>query len=728
MTDQTGMKLALHQGALNILDNQPHIFSMVMPGGAHLFVHAKSGKQYLFVDPLTGEERLPLPLDLEYLLGQGRWKPEFMAPARNAAVKVVADVDIEAIISRDKDAPHRQSMLRIHDDEPEPIRYSDNGIEDFYKRRAVEIREAGIEKLPSPSTLRRWLKARGLAGDRPLAAMVNMSGRVPRNRNFDPRVEAKIKSTFSTYWNERERAEPWVVDEIQAFADDHNEVAPEVDKLKKPSAQTIRNRLRKSETAELYKLKFGDKAFRTKYRTPCDRRLNTTQILETVIVDHTVIDTMLVLSARNRAPLGRPTLALMVDVASRAIVAFYITFDKPSFHTAAQLLKRAVRPKSHLRRRFPDAPDGAAIYGLMSSIVFDRALETIGVSERDALADLGIEVVYAGAAQPQAKGIVERLFRTLNDLLFHRLRGSVPLPASLMREMGYDPAKTAVVTIEELEELLEEAINVYHYQVHGELQASPVQYWLSQNKSIYTLPDPAIVDKMAGMTITRTLDRQGIQMFYLQYCCEKNVPILLDAMAARERTRRGKRKGSVTVAVKVKFNPEDLSRIYVFNYMDNQYYELKCTDPAYAEGTSLWQHREIRKFAVAQANSFRMPEQRREMRLALARRIADAAPEIGLKRKRDQKKLEDAFANDLEALDQVEDLADNGIRVTPAAASRADGGRAQHSPQRGKSARRRNVAKRKGRASAPKAVRPTPALVAMTEELRTAAAADWRAN
>jgi putative transposase len=199
-------------------------------------------------------------------------------------------------------------------------------------------------------------------------------------------------------------------------------------------------------------------------------------------------------------------------------------------------------------------------------------------------------------------------------------------------------------------------------------------------------------------------------------------------MAAQERTQRGKRKGSVTVAVKVKFNPEDLSRIYVFNYVDNQYYELKCTDPAYAEGTSLWQHREIRKFAVAQANGFRTPEQRREMRLALARRIADTAPEIGLKRKRDQKKLEDAFANDLEALDQVEDLGDNGIRVTPAAASRADGGRPQHSPQRGKSARRRNAAKRKARTPASKPAHPTPALVAMTEELRTAAEAGWRAN
>lgn len=728
MTNQTGMKLALHRGSLNILDNQPHMFSMVTPGGAYLFVHANSGQEYLFIDPITGDKRYPLPLDLEYLLGEGRWKPEFMAPARNTAVNVVADVDIEAIIARDKDALRRQKLLRIWDAKTEVVRLSDAGIAGFFDEHRAEIIEAEVGKVPSPSTFRRWLKTRGLDGDRPLAAMVNMSGRVARKRSFDPRVEAKIKATFSSYWKDRDRAESWVVDEIQNFVDDHNETAPAIDQLKKPSAQTIRNRLRKFETAELYKLKFGDKAFRTKYRTPCDRRLQATQILETVIVDHTVIDTMLVLSAKNRAPLGRPTLALMVDVASRAILAYYITFDKPSFHTASQLLKRAVRPKNHLRRRFPDAPDGAGIYGLMSSIVFDRTLETIGVSERDTLADLGIEVVYAGAAQPQAKGIVERLFRTLNDLLFHRLPGSVPLSASLMREMGYDPAKTSVITIEELEEHLDEAINVYHYRLHSALQMSPVQFWLSQNKSIYTLPDPAILDKMAGMTIMRTLDRQGVRLFHLQYCCEQNVPILLDDMAARERTRRGKRKGSVTATVKVKVNPEDLSRIYVFNSQDNQYYELRCTDPDYAEGTSLWQHREIRKFALAQANSFRTPAERRAMRLALARRIADAAPEIGLKRKRDQKKLEDAFANDLEALDQVEEAGDQGIRVTPAAATRGDGGLPQHSPQRGKSARRRNAAKRKGRATTPKPVRATPALVAMTEELRTAAEAGWRAN
>ncbi|MCW1432410.1 transposase family protein [Novosphingobium sp. JCM 18896] len=713
-----------------ILDEQMHAFYSVMPGsGAYNFMDSNLGTPYLFTDPETGEQRLPLPRDLEFLLSTGRMKPIFMDQGRKPVSRPV-DVDLAEIQRLDREAVARQLILRRYDENP--VKKSDSALRAFGEELCSELLAAGLEKVPHPSTIRRWLAGRGTAGDRPLAVMVNMSGRVPRRRSFDPRTEAKLSESRDRFWLNRDMTEGQVIDEVQDFVDGHNRAARADDQLKRPSAETIRQRIRKSETAELYKQKFGDKAFRTKYRTPFDRRLNATQILDTGIVDHTVVDNMVVLSAKHRALLGRPILAIMVDVASRCILAHYITFEKPSLHTASQLLKRAVRPKYHLRKRFPDRPDGAAIYGLVSTLVYDRAIETIGVSHRDALADLGVEVVYAGAGEPQAKGIIERLFRTINKLLFHRLPGSVPLPASLMREMGYDPADTAVLTIEELEMLLEEAINVYHYQIHSSLGISPIQFWIDQGSRVRTLADPSVLDHMAGMVFMRTLDRSGVRLFNLQYCCEKNVPILLDAMAAQERTKRGKRKGSVTCEVKIKVNPENIGSIYVFNQHDKQYYELKCTDPSYADGTSLWQHKEIRKFAVARGNSFCSTESRRGMRLALAQSIEEACPEITLKAKRHQKRLEDAFLADrssespMIAADVDDDLRVIEIEVAPAATERADRGVPQHSPQRGKTARKANARRRPPVARKQSSTR-TP-LVAMSEDMLAAAASSWAAN
>jgi putative transposase len=726
-------KPAFAKEAPVLLDGTMHMFVNIMPGlpgtESYNFMNAKTGETFRYVDDETGEMRLPTRQDLETLLANDRLKPISMTPAGLKNPLPVTDDDIDAIIELDKKACARQKILQILDDNP--VRLSDAELLRLLEEHREEILGAGVDALPHPSTVRRWMKRRGATGHRPLKAMVNMSGRVWRKRSFDPRTESMLTASISRYWTDEHVMVTDVIDEVQRFVDTHNEGASEVDQLKRPSDDTIRRRLRNSETAELYKQKFGEKAARTKYRTPYDQRLRSSQILEVAIVDHTVIDTMLVLSAKDRAPLGRPTLALMVDVASRCILAYFVTFGSPSLFTVTQLMKRSLRPKPHLRKRFPEAPDAAAVYGLTSSLVYDRAIETIGVSHRDALADIGVELIHAGAGEPQAKGIVERLFRTLNQLLFHRLSGSVQLPASLMREMGYDPSETAVLTIEELDLLIEEAINVYHYQLHSALGISPIQYWTEQaERGITTLPDVSILDKMMGMVATRTLARNGIRLFHLDYCCEINVPILLDALAAKQRTQFGKRKGSVTATVKVKFNPENIGVILVFNPADGEYYELKCMDPEYANGTSLWQHNEIRKFAKSRGNRFRTPEERREMRLSLTRSIEEACPEIKLKARKAQKRFQDEFLGSIDGnaepfFDEDVDLGVTELPVELAVTNRGDDGLPQHSPQRGKSSRARKSSKRSITKPKPAVGPNTSFLLTMNDAQRANAVRDW---
>ena len=59
-------------------------------------------------------------------------------------------------------------------------------------------------------------------------------------------------------------------------------------------------------------------------------------------IDHTELDLELVSSDTGR-PLGRPWLTLLVDAFSRRTLAFYLTFDPPSYRSCMMVLQ-GVRP------------------------------------------------------------------------------------------------------------------------------------------------------------------------------------------------------------------------------------------------------------------------------------------------------------------------------------------------------------------------------------------------
>jgi putative transposase len=61
-------------------------------------------------------------------------------------------------------------------------------------------------------------------------------------------------------------------------------------------------------------------------------------------VDHTKVDVIVVDEYEPR-PLGRPWLTLVLDVASRMIAGYYLTFDPPCSTSVALALSHAVLPK-----------------------------------------------------------------------------------------------------------------------------------------------------------------------------------------------------------------------------------------------------------------------------------------------------------------------------------------------------------------------------------------------
>lgn len=66
------------------------------------------------------------------------------------------------------------------------------------------------------------------------------------------------------------------------------------------------------------------------------------QALAIPAIDHTQLDIELI-SERTGKPLGRPWLSFAIDAYSRWVVAIYLTYDPPSYHTVMMVVRDMVR-------------------------------------------------------------------------------------------------------------------------------------------------------------------------------------------------------------------------------------------------------------------------------------------------------------------------------------------------------------------------------------------------
>lgn len=500
-----------------------------------------------------------------------------------------------------------------------------------------------FEGKPSARTVRRWLDSRGAPGERDARQMLSMSGRVPRARRLPPAVLRALEEGVMRYWS----TGPWsLADAYAVFAKHLLEINSQrkrdgqfLPSLPIPSRETFRLEVLKYECHETWRAKFGEKRANARFK-PSGRGLRAQRFLQLGALDHTLLDGVAVIDADWLLPVGRPWLTVLMDVKTRCIVSFVLSYEPPSMYSFTECIKRANRPKSHLQARHPDYPVLANIFGRFDEIIVDNGRELVGLSAQDALADLGTSIRIAPVASPTYKAVVERFFVTLNNLLNTKLPGGVFRP-ELLREMGYDPTRDAVLTIAEIEDLIWEAIGFYHINIHSGVGAPPAQLWQREMAlhGIDVIGDDSQLDKLLG-AVKRdcTLTKSGLLLFNLVFHDPAKVGGLLDDLAGSE-PKRGGRKGSATATVKVKYNPANFSEIHVWNRRRNRYVTLPCEDETYINGLSLWHHQKIQEWAKLAGYEFSTEEQRLIARAQLASRIRDAAPQLKLKQRRSLARL-----------------------------------------------------------------------------------------
>lgn len=490
---------------------------------------------------------------------------------------------------------------------------------------------------PATRTVRRWLKERGAPGERTSRQMLCMSGRVARGRRLPAVTLWLLRKAVIKYWTTPlsiADVYAWLaiwVERINRWRQRGPDVWPQ---LERPSLETLRQDIRRSECYETYAAKFGEKLAKKRFKAN-GKGLTAARFLQLGCMDHTLLDQIAVIDADYMLPVGRPWLTVIIDVRTRCVVAFVLSYEPPSLYQALECIKRANQPKLHLLSRASKFPVLASIFGRFDEVVVDNGWEFSGKSFEDGMADVGTTVRWAPVASPTYKAIVERFFGVLNQLLNKKVPGGVLKP-ELLREMGYDPTKDAVLTIAEIEDLIWEAISYYHIEVHSGVGRPPADLW-QQDMDAYgidVIGDDRQLDRMAGaMKYPCTLSRSGVELFGLVFQDQYATGELLEDLVSLQPIR-GQRKGSATAQVKVKYNPANLAEVHVWNQRRNCYVTLPCTDDRYSDRISLWHHQQLKAWAKQKGLEFSSEEDRLAARARLAEKIQQSSPELRLKQRR----------------------------------------------------------------------------------------------
>ncbi|MDQ2802666.1 MAG: DDE-type integrase/transposase/recombinase, partial [Pseudomonadota bacterium] len=114
--------------------------------------------------------------------------------------------------------------------------------------------------------------------------------------------------------------------------------------LRRPDARTIKVRVQKLPRDKMHRGRYGGRAARESFALAVGT-LATERPLQIVQIDHTKVD-LFVVEEVTREILGRPWLTLAVDVHTRMIVGFYLSFDAPSATSVAICLALSVSDKA----------------------------------------------------------------------------------------------------------------------------------------------------------------------------------------------------------------------------------------------------------------------------------------------------------------------------------------------------------------------------------------------
>jgi putative transposase len=138
-----------------------------------------------------------------------------------------------------------------------------------------------------------------------------------------------------------------------------------------------------------------------------------------------------------------------------------------------------------------------ATHGIPSTLYVDNGAAFIDEALLRTCARLGIRVTHSAPGEPEGRGKVERMFRTVREQFLVEVHGEADNP------VGHYVADLAAMQ----ESLRLWATRVYHRQTHSETGQTPLQRWADGDPPV--LPGPEQLRRAFAWTVTRRVRKNA---------------------------------------------------------------------------------------------------------------------------------------------------------------------------------------------------------------------------
>jgi putative transposase len=337
------------------------------------------------------------------------------------------------------------------------------------------------------------------------------------------------------------------------------------DRIVQPCGRATTNRM----IQDLRQTFIKDKARHGTVQANLNKYGSTTEVyaerpLQRVEIDWTPLDLYVVDTMTSETE--RYNLIHAVDKATGYGLGYELWLGEPNAKAIKQCLLHVMLPKTHIRTLYPRLQHDWTAYGKPEVIVVDNAKVHDAEDLEEFLGLMGIEVQFCPVKAGHHKGTIERMFRTLNEKVFHSIPGT-SFSDPKMRSL-YDSIGKACVTLKALHEIVHIAIvdlvaNDYSVSRGG----TPAYLWeqgLEDWKVHRTLPmqkKDLILLLSTGIEY-RSVTNKGIELMG-QFYQSTALMQLFDRM----------RRKNIQSQVRVRFNTSDMRKIYIYDEANDQYIE-----------------------------------------------------------------------------------------------------------------------------------------------------------
>lgn len=444
-----------------------------------------------------------------------------------------------------------------------------------------EVAERAAECGVHVSTIYRWLKQYQSTG-----VVTGLSRQVRSDKGkitLLPEVEKIIQEVIEVdYLSVQRKSVAKIIVEIARRCHEQN--------LPTPHGNTVRSRIKKIAPQIQAAKRLNRQIAESKFSPLQGNFPNADYPLAVVQIDHTKLDIILVDDVYRR-PIGRPWITLAIDVFSRMVTGFYVSFDPPSALSTGLCLAHSILPKESWLTQH-EVKGRWSVWGLPRKIHVDNAKEFRGKMLEKACKQYGIEIEWRPVAHPHFGGHIERLLGTiLNEI--HGLTGTTF--SNPQQRQNYDSEEKAALTLSEFETWLTVFItDVYHQRIHSALAVPPLAKWkegiFGNDQNAGTgLPEKVVDESTLRLNFmpfeTRTIQQYGVVINKITYWHD----VLRNWIAATD-PNNPKQARQFTFRI----DPRDLSVIWFYDPDLLMYFPIPYRDTSHPV-VSIWEWREIQR-------------------------------------------------------------------------------------------------------------------------------------